>query len=198
LQRCPASMICASTSRATTTRKDPRVPADGKLEYLKFIQATIGGMGSFSFVLKGWMVTLVAAHLRVRGEGSRSGVHRHRLDSCVGVSPASTPTFCGTSGCSANCTPKWPRKPDGDPVDFAMDVSEFRPIVTWRRVIVSKTILGFYMPVALLLAVLDRAFRADAADARRTRSRAKDDHDHHPVTRASSWWAVNRLRANEV
>src|SRR5262249_44821398 len=45
-------------------------------------------------------------------------------------------------------------KSDDAPADFSMDTTDFRAAGTWRGALASKTILGFYLPVAGLLAVL--------------------------------------------
>jgi hypothetical protein len=43
-------------------------------------------------------------------------------------------------------------------VNFSMDTSPFRQDQTWGRSLVSKTILGFYLPMAGLLALLTLYF----------------------------------------
>jgi hypothetical protein len=45
-------------------------------------------------------------------------------------------------------------RPEDPPSDFSMDTTEFQATETWRKALVSKTILGFYLPLAGLLSVL--------------------------------------------
>lgn len=45
-------------------------------------------------------------------------------------------------------------RPESDRTDFDMGIGEFKDAETWWAAICSRTILGFYGPVALLLVIL--------------------------------------------
>lgn len=126
---------------------------DNKVEHLKFIQAGIARMSTNSFLLKGWTVTLVAALFAF---GAKEADRAFVVIAWVPVL-----VFSGLDGyylwrerLYRLLHAKVATRADDAPADFSMDTSEFRTAETWRRTLASKTILGFYLPVAVLLAVL--------------------------------------------
>jgi hypothetical protein len=129
------------------------MPVESKVEHLKFLQAAIARMGSNSFLLKGWTVTLVAALFAFGAkEADRAFVVIAWIPLLV---------FAGLDAYFLCRERRFRRlyakvaaKPDDALVDYAMDTSDFQAIETWRRALVSKTIVWYYLPVAGLLGVL--------------------------------------------
>jgi hypothetical protein len=129
------------------------VAVEKKVEYLKFVQAVIARMGTNSFLLKGWTVTLVAALFAFGAkEADRAFVVIAWVP--VLVFAGLDAYFLWRERLFRRLHEKTAAKPDDDPVDFSMDTSEFKAAETWWRALGSKTILWFYVPVSLLLAVL--------------------------------------------
>src|SRR5262249_38273127 len=129
------------------------VAIDTKVEHLKFIQAAIARMSTNSFLLKGWTVTLVAALFAF---GAKEADRAFVVIAWVPVL-----VFAGLDGyylwrerLYRLLHTKVAARGDDAPADFSMDTSEFRTTETWRGALASKTVLGFYLPVAGLLAVL--------------------------------------------
>ena len=126
---------------------------DTKVEHLKFVQAVIARMGTNSFLLKGWTVTLVAALFAF---GAKEA---HRALVVIAWVPVLVFTgldayFLWRKRLFRLLHAKVAARPDDAAADYSMDTSEFRTAETWRRALVSMTVLGFYLPVAGLLAVL--------------------------------------------
>jgi hypothetical protein len=129
------------------------VAFEQKLEHLKFVQAVVGRMSTNSFLLKGWTVTLVAALFAFAAkEADRAFIVIAWVP--VLVFAGLDAYFLWRERLFRRLHEKVAAKPDDAAIDFAMDTSEFRAVETWRRALVSKTILGFYLPVAGLLALL--------------------------------------------
>lgn len=124
-----------------------------KVEHLKFIQAVIGRMGTNSFLLKGWTVTLVAALFAFGAkEADRTFVIIAWVP--VLVFAGLDAYFLRRERLYRRLHDKVAARPDADPTDFSMATAEFQAGETWHGALVSKTIFGFYVPVAGLLAVL--------------------------------------------
>lgn len=124
-----------------------------KVEHLKFIQAVIARMSSHSFLLKGWTVTLMAALFAFGAkEADRTFIVIAWVP--VLVFAGLDAYFLMRERLFRRLHDKVAARPEDAPVDFAMDPTEFERVETWRQALVSKTILGFYLPVAGLLAVL--------------------------------------------
>lgn len=129
------------------------MPIEPKVEHLKFVQAAIARMGTNSFLLKGWTVTLVAALFAFGAkEADRTFVVIAWLP--VAVFAGLDAYYLWHERMFRLLHAKVAEKPEAEPVDFRMDVSEFRSVETWRRSLASKTIMWFYIPVATLLAGL--------------------------------------------
>lgn len=126
---------------------------DSKVEHLKFVQAVIARMGTNSFLLKGWTVTLVAALFAFGAkEADRAFVIIAWVP--VLVFAGLDAYFLWRERLYRRLHDKVAAKADDAPADFSMDAAEFKVAETWRGALASKTILGFYLPVAGLLAVL--------------------------------------------
>jgi hypothetical protein len=128
-----------------------------KVEHLKFIQAVIARMGTNSFLLKGWTVTLVAALFAF---GAKEADRTFLVIAWVPVL-----VFAGLDAYFLRrerlyrlLYDKVAAKAETDPIDFSMNTSEFQPTETWWKAIGSKTIKWFYAPVAGLLALLTLYF----------------------------------------
>lgn len=123
-----------------------------KIEHLKFIQAAISKMGTNSFLLKGWTVTLVAALFAFGAkEADRTFVVIAWIPLLV---------FAGLDAYYLwhermfRLLHKKVASTAEDAIDYSMDITDFRSIESWRKAFISKSILGFYPPVAILLAGL--------------------------------------------
>src|SRR5262249_51602155 len=124
-----------------------------KVEHLKFIQAVIVRMGTNSFLLKGWTVTLVAALFAFGAkEADRAFIVIAWVP--VLVFAGLDAYFLWRGRLFLRVPGPVGARPDDPPAECSMHTSEFRAAETWRRAVVSKTILWFYLPVALLLGVL--------------------------------------------
>jgi hypothetical protein len=128
-----------------------------KIEHLKFVQKAISRMASNEFMLKGWTVTLVAALLAL---GAKDSDHALVIIAWIPVL-----VFTGLSAYYLQLERMFRRlhtkvatKPDTDPVDFSMDISEFRDQESLRKALISKSIVYFYAPIALLLGLLTLYF----------------------------------------
>jgi hypothetical protein len=135
-----------------TSQREPDVAVDSKIEHLKFIQGVIARMSSNSFLLKGWTVTLVAALFAFAAkEADRTFVVIAWLPLAV---------FAGLDAYYLWHERMFRRlhtKVAGtgeNAIDFSMSISDYKALDTWRGALVSKTVLWFYVPVAMILAGL--------------------------------------------
>src|SRR5262245_56683787 len=98
-------------------------------------------MGNNSFLLKGWTVTLVAALFAF---GAKEADRTFLVIAWVPVLAFAglDAYFLRHERLFRRLHKKVAAKSDNDPVDFAMDTSEFLKDETWRRALGSKTILG--------------------------------------------------------
>ncbi len=127
--------------------------SDIKVEHLKFIQAVIARMGTNSFLLKGWTVTLVAALFAFGAkEADRAFIVIAWVP--VLVFAGLDAYFLRRERLYRRLHDKVAAKTEADPIDFSMNTTEFQPTETWWRALGSKTIMWFYVPVGGLLAVL--------------------------------------------
>lgn len=128
------------------------MPVEPKVEHLKFVQGAITRMGTNSFLLKGWTVTLVAALFAFGAkEADRTFVLIAWLP--LAVFAGLDAYYLWHERMFRRLHTKVAATAD-DAINYAMDISEFKANETWRGALVSKTILGFYVPVAALLAGL--------------------------------------------
>lgn len=128
-----------------------------KVEHLKFVQAVVARMAANSFLLKGWTVTLVAALFAFGAKEADRAF--------IGIAWIPVIVFAGLDSYYLRqerlfraLHKKVAARPDADCTDYNMDVSEFKDAETWRGALASKTVLGFYVPVAVLLAGLTLYF----------------------------------------
>ena len=128
------------------------MPVEPKVEHLKFVQAAIARMGTNSFLLKGWTVTLVAALFAFGAkEADRTFVVIAWMP--VAVFAGLDAYYLWHERMFRRLHTKVAGTAD-DAINYGMDISDFKTVETWRSAFVSKTVLGFYLPVALLLAGL--------------------------------------------
>lgn len=128
------------------------MPVDHKIEHLKFVQAVIARMANNSFLLKGWTVTLVAALFAFGAkEADRAFIIIAWVPVVVLAVLDSYYLWYERLFRKLHLTVA---VKNDDQIDFSMDISQFKSDETWLKSLVSKTILGFYLPVALLLATL--------------------------------------------
>lgn len=122
------------------------------LKHLEFIQLTIVRMAANSFIIKGWSVTLVAAVLAftTAEKGCKCG--------WIALIPAFI--FWGLDGYYLRQEKLFRklydhvRTEDGE-TDFSMDTKPFTDKVDgWLTVVFSKTILPFYLPLAVVAALV--------------------------------------------
>lgn len=132
---------------------ETQVAAESKVEHLKFIQAVVARMGTNSFLLKGWTVTLVAALFAFGAkEADRAFIVIAWVP--VLVFAGLDAYFLRRERLYRRLHDKVAAKADTDPIDFSMNTSEFQLTETWWKALGSKTVLWFYVPVGGLLAVL--------------------------------------------
>jgi hypothetical protein len=133
------------------------VAVDQKVEHLKFAQAVVARMGTNSFLLKGWTVTLVATLFAFGAkEADRAFVVIAWVP--VVVFAGLDAYFLRRERLFRRLYDKVAVAPADAPVSFSMDTSEYVAAETWWGALGSKTILWFYLPVALLLGVLTAYF----------------------------------------
>lgn len=124
-------------------------------KHLEFIQLTIVRMAANSFIIKGWTVTLVAAILAftTAEQGSKCG--------WISLIPAFI--FWGLDGYYLRQERLFRklydhvRKNSYEGTDFSMDTKPGQYEVSgWLRVCCSKTIFWFYLPLAVVAALIAR------------------------------------------
>jgi hypothetical protein len=129
------------------------VAVEQKVEHLRFVQAVIARMGTNSFLLKGWTVTLVAALFAFGAkEADRAFIVIAWVP--VLVFAGLDAYFLRRERLYRRLHDKVAAKMETDPIDFSMNTAEFQPTETWWKALGSKTIVWFYVPVGGLLAVL--------------------------------------------
>ncbi len=125
------------------------------VKHLEMIQAVVVRMAQNSFTLKGWNVTLVAASFAL---GAKEGSPAYLL---LGLFP--TLTFWGLDGlclrrerlfrCHFDAVRKAAARGDAD-TDFSMDISRYRDAIPeWLSTCFSRTLLGLYLPMTLILGI---------------------------------------------
>jgi hypothetical protein len=134
---------------------------EAKLEHLKMIQDVIARMAGNSFLLKGWTVTLVAALFAFAAKDAER--------SLVIIAWIPLLVFAGLDAYyllqerlfrrlydQVAMTPGAPA-PQSDAApesNFSMSVEPFKTAVPVRDALFSATILGFYVPMCILVAVV--------------------------------------------
>ncbi len=126
---------------------------DKKLAHLEMIQSVITRMASNSFALKGWAVTLVAGLFALSGKDANQFYYLVTYIPIVVFWYLDAYYLC-QERMYRNLYEKV-RKLDEDKIDFSMNAAarEFQTDkTTVANCFLSKTILGFYLPLALVTA----------------------------------------------
>jgi hypothetical protein len=131
---------------------------EAKLEHLKMIQGVIARMASNSFLLRGWTVTLVAALFAFAAKDAERSLviiawipllvfagldayylRQERLFRKLYDQMAMTPVARADAAPGSN---------------LSMSVEPFETLVPVRDALFSTTILGFYVPMCILVAIV--------------------------------------------
>ena len=126
---------------------------DKKLAHLEMIQAVITRMAGNSFALKGWAVTLVAGLFALSGKDANQFYYLVTYIPIVVFWYLDAYYLC-QERMYRNLYEKV-RKLDEDKIDFSMNAAtkEFQTDkTTVANCFLSKTILGFYLPLAVVTA----------------------------------------------
>ena len=123
-----------------------------KLKHLELIQNAINRLANSSFFLKGWTVIFVAAVLGFAAKDSKP----------VYVWLAAIPTlsFWGLDGFYLYQEQRFRRlydavrKTDESEIDFSMDTDLFKQNWGWFKAFSSKTLLTFYSPILIVIAIV--------------------------------------------
>ena len=124
-----------------------------KLAHLEMIQSVITRMASNSFALKGWAVTLVAGLFALSGKDANQFYYLVTYIPIVVFWYLDAYYLC-QERMYRNLYEKV-RKLDEDKIDFSMNAAakEFQTDkTTVSNCFLSKTILGFYLPLAVVTA----------------------------------------------
>lgn len=126
---------------------------DPTLRYMEMIQGAITRMGTNSFSLKGWTVTLVAAIVTLANSyGSIALV--------VVIVFWFLDTYYLQLARKYRALYDYIRKSDDSPIDFELNPKKFierisdRQHLTFWRCLLSKTELWFYVPIAVIVRLL--------------------------------------------
>ena len=129
---------------------NPSGTIEAKLKHLEFIQGVVSRLASDSFRMKGWSVALAAALFVLLARGGNP-----KFAPVAFVGPMLI--FWGLDGYFL-----WQerlyralydrvRVLEENEIDFSMDVGEFRRECTWPRTMFSRTLIGFYGAVLLMV-----------------------------------------------
>ena len=128
------------------------VPMESKFKHLELIQGVISRMASNSFRLKGWAVVLVSAILIlvVREDASEAAL--------IGLVPVLV--FWGLDAYFLRQERLYRalydhvRVMEPEAIDFSMNTGSLTgPRLSWRSAFFSKTLLAFYLAVAIAVTV---------------------------------------------
>ena len=123
---------------------------DEKNKHLEFIQNVITRMNSNSFLIKGWMVTLVSALFALAAKDSDS---RYVLTTYIAI-----PVFWGLDAFYLSQEKQYRALYDEvrkkSEVDFSMDASAYNSgNNSWIATLFSKTLLALY-PVVIVITLI--------------------------------------------
>lgn len=127
-------------------------PMVKKLKHLELIQNAINRLANSSFFLKGWTVIFVAAVLGFAAKDSRPMY--------VWLAAIPTVFFWILDGFYLNQEQRFRRLYDAvrkineDEIDFSMDTQPFEQNREWLKAVSSKTLLFFYIPILLVIAIV--------------------------------------------
>lgn len=118
--------------------------------HLQFIQAVITRMNTNSFLIKGWMITLVSALFALAAKGANP---RYVIVTYIAI-----PAFWVLDGFYLSQERQYRSLYDdarvGKIVDFSMDASAYKTGKnTWPSAIFSKTLLALY-PLVILITLI--------------------------------------------
>ena len=122
------------------------------VKHLIMIQAVISRMAKNSFLLKGWCVTLESAIFALAAKGGSSGM--------VWIALLPFFMFWGLDGYFLRQERLFRRLYDAvrvkeEGTDFSMDTRPFgKKVAPWYQVCFSRTLAGFYLPIALVILVI--------------------------------------------
>lgn len=123
-----------------------------KLKHLELIQNAINRLANSSFFLKGWTVIFVAAVLGFAAKDSKP------MYVWLAMIPAVF--FWILDGFYLNQEQRFRRlydavrETDESEIDFSMDTKPFEQNREWFKAVASKTLLFFYLPILLVIAIV--------------------------------------------
>lgn len=124
-----------------------------KLKHLEFIQNTISRMGNNSFLIKGWLITLISALYILAEKDSNSNY--------AIVTYLAIPTFWGMNGYFLSQERKFRslyddvRTKDDNNIDFSMDTKPYHSQEnSWINSMFSVTIYPLYLVTILITVVI--------------------------------------------
>lgn len=122
---------------------------DAKLKHLELIQAVITRMANNSFLLRGWVVTLVAALMALAAKDANTNF--------IIISFVPVLTFWLIDGYYLNQERLFRKHydrviiRDKDDINFSMNVSDIQSDHWFKVVLESKILLMFYLPLLFLI-----------------------------------------------
>ena len=122
---------------------------EAKLKHLEFIQSVVNRLAADSFRMKGWSVALAAALFVLLARGGNPKFAPLALVPVL--------IFWGLDGYFLwqerllRALYDHVRVLEENEIDFSMDVGEFRRDRTWRGAAFSRTLIGFYGAVLLMV-----------------------------------------------
>lgn len=124
---------------------------DEKLKHLEFIQNVITRMNTNSFLVKGWMITLVSALFALAAKDANM---RYVIVTYIAI-----PVFWGLDAFYLSQERRYRKLYDvvrsKDKVDFLMDASSYAAgKCSWIATLFSKTLLSLYLVVLLITIII--------------------------------------------
>jgi uncharacterized membrane protein len=130
-----------------------------KHKHLEFLQGAINRMAGNLFLLKGWTVTLIAALFALAAKDANRGFVYFAYFPLL-VFWILDGYFLSQERCF-RCLYDRVRQLDESQIDFSMDTRAFKGEArnTWFGACFSRTLLVYYVSLAVMLLVLDWAIR---------------------------------------
>ena len=117
---------------------------DESIKHLEFIQGVIARMNSNSFLIKGWMITLVAALFALAAKDANN---RYILITYL-IIPAFWLLDAFYLSFERQYRLLYDKVRSSQTTDFSMNISSYKQgPQSWPRAFFSKTLLAFYLPV---------------------------------------------------
>ncbi|MEU0557422.1 hypothetical protein [Dactylosporangium sp. NPDC006015] len=123
-----------------------------RIKHLEFIQAVVSRLGTSSFLVKGWALTISAAFFAVTASKLNWGVSTAALVPILAFWYLDA--FFLRQERAFRCLYDEVRRPDSALEMFSMNVGHFLRSNSWRSVALSSTMCAFYLP----LVAIDLAF----------------------------------------